>query len=110
MAVTDQQAHAMTSYFIAAYTETLGKAPQVNRNTAKSGWKGMLIDYTVSEAREIVDYYINKWESPQLVWFLYNYDKVVAEKEAADTRRAQEIQRRKVTQERAEEWRRRWQK
>lgn len=110
MAVTDQQCHAMTTYFVNACREATGKTPVVNRNTAKPGWKGMLIDFSVPEARDIVDYYVSHYEDPRLVWFLYNYDKVVTEKREADENRAAQQKRRHETQERLEEWRKRWQK
>lgn len=110
MAVTDQQCHAMTTYYVNACREATGTAPVVNRNAAKSGWKGMLIDFSPEEVRAVVDYYVSHYTDPRLVWFLYNYEKVVVAFREAEEDRNIQTQRRSETQKRLEEWRKRWQK
>lgn len=105
-----QQCHALTTYYINKYEETFGRKPVVNRNTAKAGIYGLLMDYSQSEARELIDHYLKHWAEPTLQWFLYNYDKVVESKEDREKEEKARVERRKVTERRLEEWRARWKK
>lgn len=107
---TAQQCHAMTSYFVKRYGEVLGRDPIVNRNKARYGFEGILMDFSPDGAKKIIDYYLEHYESPTIEWFLYNYEKVVASKEeSAEEERARQA-RREATQKRLEEWRNRWKK
>lgn len=107
---TAQACHAMTTYFINKYTEVVGKAPSVNRNASRYLWEGMLMDYSPTDARTLVDFYLDKYEKPVLQWFLYNYEKVDENKKDKEQENARLAARRKATQERLDEWRKRWQK
>jgi hypothetical protein len=68
------------------------------------------MDYTPSQAREMVDFYIDHWTEPSLDWFFYNYEKV--EQAIADHNQEEEARkaRRAQTQKRLDEWRERWKK
>lgn len=107
---TAQACHALTTYFISKYEEVVGTRPVVNRNKSKAGAYGLLMDYTPSQARELVDYYIEHWDSPSIQWFWYNYDAVDTAKQEHETNEESARKRREVTQARLEEWRNRWKK
>lgn len=107
---TAQACHAMTTYFTKKYKEVVGTSPSVNRNTARYGFEGLLMDYSPANARELVDYYIEHYSEPVLQWFLYNYEKVDAEKQEKEEKKLSEAKRRKETQARLQEWRERWKK
>lgn len=107
---TAQQCHALTTYFKTKYTETQGREPVISRNKARWWFEGVLMDYTATQAHELIDYYLEHWESPSLEWFGYNYDKV---DEAYTDHHKNELaakKRRQVTQARLEEWKKRWEK
>lgn len=106
---TAQQVHALITYYKGAAEAQVGKRVTINRNASSYAFKSILMDYSPSEARELIDYYVKHYE-PDLQWFTYNYEKVDdAMREAAqeDEMRAKI---RKETAQRLEEWRNRWQK
>lgn len=105
---TAQACHAMTTYYINKYTEVVGKAPSVNRNASRYLWEGLLMDYSPTDARTLVDYYIDKWEKPVLQWFLYNYEKVEEAMQDHALNEERQRARRKATQERLDQWRNRF--
>lgn len=104
---TAPQCHAMTTYYINAFRERYKRDPNVNRNTARWNWEGILTDMPPSKAKELVDFYFSTTSQKQhaLDWFFYNYDKL------RDTMSDQEVdreRRRKMRAEseaRAAEWR-----
>lgn len=105
-----QQCHALTTYYIGKYESVHERRPVVNRNKAKAGAYGLLMDYTPSQARELVDYYVDHWDKPDLQWFLYNYEQVDLAKQEHDEQELVAAKRRAATEKRLEEWRKRWQK
>jgi len=106
---TAQQCHALTTYFVSGYTDKFSKKPVVSRNKARWQWEGILMDFTPVEARELVDYYFDKYENNTLEWFLYNYEKVAESKSNFEENRKRATKIMSETQRRAEEWRKRWQ-
>jgi hypothetical protein len=102
---TAPQCHAMTTYFIQAYNENVGKQPVVNRNKARWGFESVLMDYTPAQAKELIDYYLDSYADPSLEWFLWNYEKVEESYKDAEKERQSVAKRRKETQERLEQWR-----
>lgn len=106
---TAQQCHALTTYFINQYGEKLGKSASVNRNKARWGFESVLMDYTPSQARELIDYYLEHYETPSVEWFLFNYEKVDVAKQEHDENELIAAKRREATRQRLEEWRNRWQ-
>lgn len=107
---TAQQCHALTTYWMQAYNEVVGRQVTVNRNKARWGWEGLLMDFTPTEARELVDYYLRHYDKPSIEWFLFNYEKVDAERQERAKKAAEAERRRHVTEERLKEWRARWNK
>lgn len=107
---TAQQCHAMTTYFVNQYSDITGQRAVVNRNKARWGFEAVLMDYSATETKRLIDFYLSSESSPTLDGFLYNYDKVVVDiKEREDRDKSREA-RREATQERLERWRNRWQK
>lgn len=107
---TAQQCHALTTYFVQKVKEETDRQPVVNRNKARWGWDSVLIDYTPSQARELIDYYVEHYDRPSIEWFLFNYEKVDLAKQEHEENESRQRARRKATQERLEQWRNRWQK
>ena len=108
MAATPQQCNTLTTYYMKAFAGKYGKAPVVNRNTARWSWANMLEDMSMTEAKELVDYYMKTDGSHRhaLLWFFNHYEELAkhkAEQEADDEFRE------KLRQEtilRTEAWRR----
>ena len=67
-----------------------------------------MMDYSPADARELIDYYIEHWDSPNLDWFLFNYERVEQAKTDHDEQEAVAAKRRAATEKRLEEWRNRW--
>lgn len=107
---TAQQCHALTTYFIQKYTDVVGKKPSVNRNKARWGFESILMDYTPTDARGLIDYYMEHYNNPTVEWFLFNYEKVDNAKQEHEENEAAAERRRAATAKRLEEWRNRWQK
>lgn len=68
------------------------------------------MDYSSEQARMLVDFYLDHWESPGIDWFLYNYEKVDEALQEHNNRETSSALRRAQTQKRLEEWRARWTK
>jgi hypothetical protein len=77
---TAQQCHALITYYINEYEAVNKATPSVNRNKAKYAFEAVLYDYTVAEARALVEFYVRHYDR-DLDWFAYNYEKVVAAKD-----------------------------
>jgi hypothetical protein len=103
-----QDAHALISYLIKRYREVLGQTLVVSRNKVRWQFDALLMDFSPSEARTLIDYYIEHWDSPNVDWFMYNYDKVEIARIEHDEAEKLQQQRRVETQERLEKWRARW--
>lgn len=107
---TAQACHALTTYYMGKHREVTGQEPVVNRNKAKAGAYGLLLDYTPTQARELIDYYVEHWDNPSIQWFLYNYEQVEIAKQDHEKAEESARKRREVTQARLEEWKNRWKK
>lgn len=107
---TAQQCHAMITYFAKQYEQKVGDKPLVNRNRARWGFESMLMDYTSEQARVLVDFYLEHWDRATMDWFLYNYEKVDQALQEHNENELATAKRRKVTEQRLEEWRNRWKK
>lgn len=106
---TAQQCHAMTTYFVKQYESVLGRATVVNRNKTRWGFEAILMDFTAEQTKSLIDYYLEHYASPNVEWFLFNYDKVVEAKQDQEERQKTAAKRREETARRLEEWRNRWQ-
>jgi len=107
---TAQQCHALTTYFMQQYAEKVGRSASVNRNKSRWGFESILMDYTPTQARELIDYYLGHYENPSIEWFLFNYEKVESAMQEHNENELIAAKRRNETQRRLEEWRNRWQK
>lgn len=105
---TAQQCHALTTYFVDAYTGVVGKKPVVNRNKARWGFESLLMDYDPVESRELIDFYVKHWNTPSLEWFLFNYEKVISARDEARAKERSSERRREETRARLENWRKRF--
>lgn len=92
------------------YEQKFGRSAAVNRNKARWGFDSILMDYTPASARELLDFYINHYDNPNLDWFLFNYEKVDVAKVEFDNNQVLVAKRREETAKRLEEWRNRWKK
>lgn len=105
--VTAKDAHTLTSYYKAGYKKKYGRDPIMNRYAARWGFDAVLMDMSLTEAKELIDYYF-RTESPRqhsLEWFLYNYEKLI---ESRTIREADDALQQKImaeTAERARRWR-----
>jgi len=107
---TAQQCHALITYFINAYEQETGRKSPVSRNKVRYWFESILMDYTSTEAKAFIDYYLEHYPNPSVEWFAFNYEKVVMAKEEHEENEAVAIKRRKVTEQRLKEWRERWKK
>lgn len=103
---TAAECHALTSYFIKQYKAKYDTAPVVNRNIAKAQFQNMLMDYSTTELRELIDFFLttqsaNKHKINDL---FYGYDRLVVT--MLETKEDVERQRllRVETKRRTEEW------
>ena len=104
------QCHAMTTFYIDAYRDLYKTNPVVNRNKARYGFEGLLMDYGQKESRDIVEYYLKHFDDKGLDWFFYNYEKVIESMKDEEKEKELSRLRRAATAKRLEEWNRRWQK
>lgn len=108
MAVTNQQVHALVTYFLKLYGEKYESAPRdFNRYRDKWGFQGMIEDFGPDQARRIVEYYLStRRVTHPTNYLLFNYEKLHAamlEREEDEKRRKQL---RAESKKRVEEWRR----
>ncbi len=104
---TPKQAHTLSTYFGKQFKAKYGYEQKFNRNKARWSWDNILMDYTMDEAKALIDYYLST-ASPNghnLDWFFYNYDKLAEAKEKTDEDRAALAAIREQTRIRTEEWR-----
>src|SRR5690348_5133832 len=99
---TAQQCHALIDYFSKTYVKKVGRDASFNRNKARWGFEGMLMDYSPTDARTLVDFYLDHWDNPNMDWFLYNYEKVDEGLQEHNERETSAAKRRAVTQQRLE--------
>ena len=107
---TAQQCHALTTYWMTAYNEVVGRPVKVNRNMARWGCEGFLMDYSKVEALDLIEYYLANYADPSIDWFLFNYEKVDATRQDKKKEAASAELRRHQTEQRLKEWRERWKK
>jgi len=106
---TAQQCHAATTYFVKKFEEVNGWQPVVNRNKARWGFEAILMDFSPTETRQFIDYYLKYYTKLSIDWFLFNYDKVIESYREHEKNEKIVAQRREETAQRLEEWRNRWQ-
>lgn len=108
MAVTAKDCHALSSYYEKAFEAKYGYKPNINRNTARWGWEGILLGGLKSkEVQELVDFYLETGSTNKhsLQWFFYNYDQVITTRQQVIDDREHREKLRHESQERARKWR-----
>jgi hypothetical protein len=102
-----KQAHTLSTYFGKKFKEKYGFEHKFNRNKARWSWDNILMDMTLSETQDLIDYYFGTINPSghTLEWFFYNYDKLAEAKEKTDADRKALAILREQSKQRAEEWR-----
>lgn len=110
MAITAQNCHAMTTYFIKKYKEKYGMEPVVNRHSARWSFASVLEGLSPTEVKGLIDYYFTTTPAKRhnLEWFFYNYDKLIEGRTEAvkDAERRERL--RQESEQRARDWRERF--
>jgi hypothetical protein len=105
---TAQECHALITYFIEACKKS-GTTISVSRNKVRWQFEALLMDYSIQQAKNLIDYYVAHYTAPNVDWFMYNYDKVEEAKQERTKQDAMRARLREDTAKRAEEWKNRWQ-
>lgn len=107
MAATAKDCHTLINYYLKEYEKKKGLKPPVNRNTARWSFANILEDFTVSEVKELIDYYmhINASHNNSLPWFFNHYEQLAVSKEERDADIVARRKLREETKRRTEEWR-----
>lgn len=106
---TAKDCHILTTYYEKKYKDKYQSTAVVNRNDARWKFDNILKGMTVKEAKELLDFWFdtNSIQRHPLVWFFYNYDKLITIKaDLAEDATLREKQRRE-TEERVKNWRER---
>jgi hypothetical protein len=98
------------THFVKCYKEEFDSEPVINRNKARASIQAILMDYSLQEVKDMLEYYVSHWIDPTLQWFCYNYEQVLIAQDEAEQRKAITQVRRDETKQRLEEWRNRWKK
>ena len=104
---TVKDCHTLTTYYAKLYARKYGEKPVVNRHTARWGFDSVLMDMPLTEAKELLEYYLTT-VSPRkhpLDWFFYNYEKLVKGRQDAEEDHARTQRLLLESKKRAEEWR-----
>lgn len=103
---TPKQAHTLSTYFGNKFKSRYGYEHKFNRNKARWSWDAMLMDMTMDETKELIDYYFDTINTSghTLEWFFYNYDKLSEAKAKYDEDRKRLAVIREATRKRTEEW------
>lgn len=107
MAISAQNCHTMTSYFIMKFKERYGMEPVVNRHSARWGFASVLEGLSPSEVKSLIDYYftVTPAKRHNLEWFFYNYDKLIEGRTESEKDKARRAKMRRESEQRAKEWR-----
>ncbi len=103
---TAQACHALTTYYVKAYTKRYKVAPNVNRNTARWGFESLLMDMPADTVKELIDYYLTADSSRRhpLDWFFYNYERLVEDLADRQKDREERARLRRESAERTRAW------
>jgi|SRR6476469_4652879 len=107
MAASNQQSHALITYFMGKYRDMYNADPRdFNRHRDKWGFAAMIDQYGTPRAKQIIDYYFaTKRPGHPVNYLLFNYDKlhqIMIDKAADEENRKKLIQ---ESKKRVEEWR-----
>lgn len=101
---TAKQAHTLLSYYELLFKRKYGRAPRLNRYTAKWAMVDVVDAVGYDSTKDLLDYFFNVDMSHEFMQFIYNYDGFT---EAIEEQKADEESRRLIrekTKRRVEEW------
>jgi hypothetical protein len=104
---TAKDCHTLTTYYEKKFKEKYHSAAVVNRNDARWKFDAILKGLSVQETKDLLDYWFSV-DSPQrhpIVWFFYNYDKLITAKADQDEDATRRANLRHETAERVKKWR-----
>jgi hypothetical protein len=91
--------------YVAQYEKKYGRAPKINRNQLKWGFRDMAVDLGKMRAGEVIDFYFELPRSPhEPNNLLYNYDKLDQAMEELAEDEARRLKIRQETLERVQAW------
>lgn len=107
MAVAAKDCHALTSYYEKAFQQKHGRAPNVNRWSARWGFDSVLQSMNSQQAKDLLDYYFTTPATKQhdLDWFFYHYHNLVDGMLKSRTEKAHRNRLMEESKIRAEKWR-----
>lgn len=107
MAVSNQQTHALVTYFLGKYRARYDTDPRdFNRHRDKWGFASMIEQYGTPRSKEIIDYYFETRRPGHPVnYLLFNYEKLhqIMTEKAQDEEKRRKL--RLESMKRVEEWR-----
>jgi hypothetical protein len=71
------KAHSIISYYQTQYKSMYGKSAIVNRNKAQYSVINILKDLSVSQIKQLIDFYLKTDKYPNFISFCYEYDEVL---------------------------------
>lgn len=107
MAVSNQQTHALITYFIGKYRNIYDEDPRdFNRYRDKWGFAAMIEQYGTPRAKEIIDYYMSiKRPGHSVNYLIFNYEKINSTLEDRENDESNRRALREESMKRVEEWR-----
>lgn len=107
MAVAAKDCHTLTSYFEKIYNEKYGRSPNVNRYAARWGFDSVLQSMSMTQAKELLDYYLTTPGNRKhdLDWFFYHYHDLVTGMQTSADDSAHRSKLMEESRIRAERWR-----
>jgi hypothetical protein len=77
-------ANDLVTHFIQLYTSKFGKRPILNRGKLKFSLAEILEDWSKTELKSFIDYYIKSDSDPDLADFCRRYDEIIHDKEVEE--------------------------
>lgn len=106
---TAKDCHTLTSYYIKRFKEVHAPVePVVNRHSARWGFDSLLMDMSVQECKDLIDYYLGTSAvitQHKLPWLFSNYDKLLETRTEQQKDSEQRSKLRAESEQRAKEWR-----
>lgn len=110
MSTKAQESQKVMTYFSKKMSELSGSKVIINRNTGKWGILAALEDMSTQELCSLIDYYFMTVGPHSFQNFLSNYDKIAQSQSEFLKEKAMKNKLAAESQERAREWRSKWQK
>jgi hypothetical protein len=106
---TAKDCHALTSYYEKKFKERYNTSAVVNRNDARWKFDSILKSLSVKEVMALMDFWFetDSVQRHPIVWFFYNYDKLITVRAEQQEDSELRSKLRKESEERARKWRER---